>query len=179
MVVGASYAGTELIVQLKALADTYARRRGVDPGEFRFLLLDTAERVMAEVGEKLSDKVLDVMRGRGIEVRLGTTLQKLTADNVVLSDGTEVRTHTVAWVTGVQGAPLVNSLGLETKAGRLVVGADLAVPGHSNVFAGGDAAAVPDLTKSGKITPPTAQHATRQGKVLARTSPPAWASASG
>jgi NADH dehydrogenase len=42
------------------------------------------------------------------------------------------------------------------------------VPGHPDVFAAGDAAAVPDLTQPGKITPPTAQHATRQGKTLAR-----------
>ena len=45
---------------------------------------------------------------------------------------------------------------------------DLQVPGHPDVFAAGDAAAVPDVTQPGKITPPTAQHATRQGKVLAR-----------
>jgi NADH:ubiquinone reductase (H+-translocating) len=49
----------------------------------------------------------------------------------------------------------------------LKVQTDLQVPGHPDVFAAGDAAAVPDVTQPGKITPPTAQHATRQGKVLA------------
>ncbi|MFI2228963.1 NAD(P)/FAD-dependent oxidoreductase [Nocardia testacea] len=168
VVVGASYAGTELVAQLRALADTYAKRRGFDPAEVRFVLLDMADRVMPEVGEKLSDKVLTVLRNRGIDIRLGMSLKELTGDHVVLTDGTRIATHTVAWVTGVTGAPVLGTLGLPMERGRLTVGADLRVPGHPDVFAGGDAAAVPDLTKPGKITPPTAQHATRQGKVLAR-----------
>ncbi len=86
----------------------------------------------------------------------------------MLSDDSLIHTHTVAWVTGVTGAPLIEKLGLETEKGRLKVQADLQVPGHPNVFAAGDAAAVPDVTQPGKITPPTAQHASRQGKVLAR-----------
>ena len=65
-------------------------------------------------------------------------------------------------------SPLIATLGLETERGRLKVQADLQVPGHPDVFAAGDAAAVPDLTQPGKIAPPTAQHATRQGKALAR-----------
>ncbi|WP_067652324.1 NAD(P)/FAD-dependent oxidoreductase [Nocardia harenae] len=168
VVVGASYAGTELIAQLRALADDYARRRGLDRREIRFLLLDTAKQVMPEVGAELGEKVLHELRGRGIDIRLETSLRELTADRVVLTDGTEVPTHTVAWVTGVTGAPVLETLDLPLERGRLVVDAELRVPGHPSVFAGGDAAAVPDLTKPGEITPPTAQHASRQGKTLAR-----------
>lgn len=169
VVVGASYAGTELIAQLRALADAYADRRGLERAQVRFLLLDTAERVMPEVGTRLGDKVLEVLRARGIEIRLQTSLRSVSADHVMLTDGTKVATHTVAWVTGVTGAPLLSSLGLPLERGRLVVDADLRIPGFPEVFAGGDAAAVPDLTENGKaITPPTAQHAIRQGKALAR-----------
>jgi NADH dehydrogenase len=71
-------------------------------------------------------------------------------------------------VAGVTPSPLIATLALETERGRLKVQADLQVPGHPDVFAAGDAAAVPDLTQPGKIAPPTAQHATRQGKTLAR-----------
>jgi NADH:ubiquinone reductase (H+-translocating) len=52
--------------------------------------------------------------------------------------------------------------------GRLVVSERLTVPGRPDVFALGDSAAVPDLTRPGEVTPPTAQHATRQGKTAAR-----------
>lgn len=168
VVVGASYSGTELAVQLRALADAAAEQMGFDPDSVRFVLLDLAEQVMPEVGEKLGAAAQRVLRGRGVDVRLGVTLEEVHPDHVVLTDGARIDTHTVAWVTGVTGAPLIEKLGLPTEKGRLKVDADLQVPGHPHVFAAGDAAAVPDLTQPGAITPPTAQHATRQGKVLAR-----------
>ncbi|OBH85326.1 NAD(P)/FAD-dependent oxidoreductase [Mycobacterium scrofulaceum] len=168
VVVGASYSGTELVAQLRALADAAAKQMRFDPADVKFLLLDLAEQVMPEVGKKLGDAAQKVLRRRGIDVRLGVTLKEAHADHVVLSDDSRVETRTVAWVTGVTGAPLIQELGLPTERGRLNVGADLSVPEHPDVFAAGDAAAVPDLTQPGKITPPTAQHATRQGKVLAR-----------
>jgi NADH:ubiquinone reductase (H+-translocating) len=168
VVVGASYSGTELVAQLRALADAAAKQLGFDAAQVKFLLLDLAEQVMPEVGKRLGDSAMRVLRKHGIDVRLGTTLSQVHADHVVLSDGSRVNTHTVAWVTGVTAAPLIAKLGLPTEHGRLKVGADLQVPGQPDVFAAGDAAAVPDLTQPGKITPPTAQHATRQGKVLAR-----------
>ncbi|KUI38156.1 NADH dehydrogenase [Mycobacterium sp. IS-1496] len=168
VVVGASYSGTELAVQLRALADAAAQQMGFDPDSVRFVLLDLAEQVMPEVGEKLGAAAQRVLRGRGVDVRLGVTLKEVHDDHVLLTDDTRIDTRTVAWVTGVTGAPLIETLGLPTEKGRLKVDADLQVPGHPDVFAAGDAAAVPDLTQSGAITPPTAQHATRQGKVLAR-----------
>ena len=97
---------------------------------------------------------------------MGLTLNEVRPDRVVLSDNSQVDTHTVAWVTGVTAAPLIKKLGLPTEKGRLKVQTDFTVPGHPDVFAAGDAAAVPDVTQPGKITPPTAQHAIRQGKVL-------------
>ena len=168
VVVGASYSGTELVVQLRALADTAAESMGFDPDDVKFVLLDMAEQVMPEVGEKLGKGVQRVLHRRGVDVRLGLTLKEVHSNYVVLSDDSRIDTHTLAWVTGVTGAPLIEKLGLPTEGGRLKVQPNLQVPGHPDVFAAGDAAAVPDLTQPGKITPPTAQHAIRQGKVLAR-----------
>ena len=138
-----------------------------DPDNVRFVLLDLAEQVMPEVGEKLGAAAMRVLKSRGVDVRLGETLKEVHAESGVLSDDSLIRTHTVAWVTGMTGAPLIEELGLPTEKGRLKVQADLQVPGHPDVFSAGDAAAVPDVTQPGKITPPTAQRATRQGKVVA------------
>jgi NADH dehydrogenase len=63
----------------------------------------------------------------------------------------------------VRPDPLVDGLGLRTETGRLVVDEYLTVPQHPEVYAVGDAAAVPDLTMPGRLTPMTAQHAQRQG----------------
>jgi NADH dehydrogenase len=166
VVVGASYSGTELVLQLRALADSAAKHMNFAPDDVRFVLLDLAEQVMPEVGEKLGAAAQRVLKMRGVDVRLGVTLKEVGSEHVVLTDDSLIRTRTVAWVTGVTGAPLIEELGLPTEKGRLRVHSDLQVPGHPHVFAAGDAAAVPDVTRPGKITPPTAQHATRQGKVL-------------
>ena len=168
VVVGASYSGTELAVQLRALADSAAKQMNFDPADVKFVLLDLAEQVMPEVGEKLGAAAQRVLQSRGIDVRLGITLKEVHSEHVVLSDDSLIRTHTVAWVTGVTGAPLIEKLGLPTEKGRLKVDTDLRVPGHPDVFSAGDAAAVPDVTQPGKVTPPTAQHAIRQGKLLGR-----------
>jgi NADH dehydrogenase len=109
-----------------------------------------------------------VLRRRGVEVRLGTTVEEATEHSVRLSDGETIPTHTLVWCTGVTPSPLIETLGLPTERGRLKVGANLRVPDAPNVFAFGDAAAVPDLTRPGKLTGQTAQHAQRQGKTAAR-----------
>lgn len=169
VVVGASYAGTELVAQLRALADTVTSRQGVEPTRVRFVLLDLAEQVMPEIGPELGARVAHLLgHDLGVDVRLGHTLKEVTGTSVTVDDDSVIGTYTVAWVTGVTGAPLVAELGLDMDHGRLTVGADLELPGHPDVWACGDAAAVPDLTKPGKICPPTAQHAFRQGSAAAR-----------
>ena len=80
-----------------------------------------------------------------------------------LSDGSVVPTRTLVWCVGVRPEPVVAHLGLPTVQGRLSVDAYLEVPGAADVYAAGDVAAVPDLTRPGEITPMTAQHAQRQG----------------
>jgi NADH dehydrogenase len=62
----------------------------------------------------------------------------------------------------------VESLGVKTEKGRVVVDEFMRVPGNPEVFACGDAAAVPDVTRPGQATAMTAQHAQRQGKLVAR-----------
>lgn len=168
VVFGSSYSGTELIAQLCALAAMAARHFKFEPGEIRLILVERSGRLMPELGPELAARAERVLRRRGVQVVVGVTLSRVAADHVILSDGTRIGTYTVAWVTGVVANPLIASLGLPTEKGRLKVGADLQVPGFAGVYAGGDAAAVPDSTNPGKITPPTAQHANRQGKVLAR-----------
>jgi NADH dehydrogenase len=86
---------------------------------------------------------------------------------VRLSDGSFVPTRSLIWCVGVRPDPLVAELGLPTARGRLVVDEFLNVPGYPDVYACGDAAAVPDLTRPGEVTGMTAQHATRQGTMVA------------
>lgn len=175
LVVGAGYAGTELCAQLARLTrQLLVHHPGVGTDEVHWLLIDVAEAVMPELGPELGDDALVLLRERGVDVRLGTSIKEMTGDQVTLTDGTVLDCSTVVWCAGVTASPVIEALGLPTDHGRLVVGADLRVPDHPDVFGIGDAAAVPDLTQEADddghrpICPPTAQHATRQARTAAR-----------
>ncbi len=168
VVVGAGYTGTEVAAQGPLFTD--ALRRGLPQlraRRMRWMLLDLAPRVLPELDRRLSRTAGRVLERRGVEVRTGESVAEATHDGVRLTTGETVPTRTLIWCVGVRADPLVKALGLPTEKGRLVVGPDLAVPGHPEVFAAGDAAAVPDLTRPGSITAMTAQHASRQGKLAA------------
>ena len=169
VVAGAGYTGTEVAAQGLLFTRAALRRHPrIRPDELRWLLVDRAPAILPELGPRLRDPALRILRRRGIDVRLNTTIEEVTDGQVRLSDGTTVPTRTLVWSVGVTPGPLTQALGLETVNGRIVVDEFLAVPGHPDVFAAGDAAAAPDLTRPGQLTAVTAQHAQRQGKAAAR-----------
>ncbi|MGV9498803.1 NAD(P)/FAD-dependent oxidoreductase [Streptomyces sp. NPDC003642] len=168
VVVGAGYTGTEVAAHGQMFTDAQVRRhplrRGMRP---RWMLLDVAPRVLPEMDPKLSATAERVLRQRGVDVRMGTSVKEATHDGVLLTDGEFVDTRTLVWCVGVRPDPLVESLGLPMEKGRLLVDPQLQVPGRPEVFSCGDVAAVPDLEKPGAYTPMTAQHAWRQGRIAA------------
>jgi NADH:quinone reductase (non-electrogenic) len=168
VVVGAGFTGTEVTAQGVLYTDfLYKRLPGIGRRP-RWILVDKAPRVLPELDEQLSRTAGRVLRRRGVELRMRTTIREATHEGVYLADGTFVATRSLIWCVGVRPDPLVEDLGLETVKGRLVVDEYLNVPGHPEVYACGDAAAVPDLIRPGEIAPMTAQHAERQGKRVAR-----------
>jgi NADH dehydrogenase len=168
VVVGAGYTGTEVAAHGKMYTDAQVRghplRRGMRP---RWLLLDIAGRVLPEMDERLSRTADRALRKRGVEVRTGTSVKEALHDGVLLTDGEFLPTRTLVWCVGVRPDPLVESTGHPLERGRLLVDPYLRVPGRPEVFACGDAAAVPDLNRPGQYTPMTAQHAWRQGRTAA------------
>jgi NADH:ubiquinone reductase (H+-translocating) len=168
VVVGAGYTGTEVAAQGVLYTAALTRHRENLKGRPRWLLIDTAERVLPQLDVRLAKAADRVLRQRGVDILLKSSVKEATRDGVHLSDGEFVPTRSLIWCVGVRPDPLVQSLGLETQQGRLVVDEFLSVPGHPDVYACGDAAAVPDLTRPGEITGMTAQHATRQGTTVAK-----------
>lgn len=169
VVVGAGYTGTEVAAQGQLFTDDLVRkaplRQGMKP---RWMLLDIADRILPELDPRLSRTADRVLRERGVDVRPRTSVKEATKRGVLLDNGDFVDTRTLIWCVGVRPDPLVEGLDKPTDRGRLVVDEYLNVPGHPEVFACGDAAAVPDAEKPGSSTPMTAQHAWRQGKTAGR-----------
>jgi NADH:ubiquinone reductase (H+-translocating) len=170
VVVGAGYTGTEVAAQGQLLTTRLAKQMpGLAGQHIRWMLLDTAPRLLPELDPRLSRTADRVLRRRGVEVRTGQSIATALDDCwVQLSTGEKVPTHSLIWCVGVRADPLVAGLDLETSRGRLVVDEFMAVPGARDIYACGDCAAVPDLTRPGEICGMTAQHAQRQGKQVAR-----------
>ena len=164
VVVGAGYTGTEVAAQGVLYTDILFARHPRLRARPRWLLLDLAERILPELDPRVSRTADAVLRVRRVDVRTGVSVREATRDGIVLTDGEVIATRSLIWCVGVRPDPLVDELGLKTERGRLVVDEYLTVPGHPEVYAVGDAAAVPDLTRPGELTPMTAQHAQRQGQ---------------
>ncbi|MEU0898310.1 NAD(P)/FAD-dependent oxidoreductase [Streptomyces massasporeus] len=169
VVVGGGYAGTETAACLQRLTHAAVKRYPrLDPSLIKWHLIDIAPKLMPELGDKLGSSAQEILRRRGIEISLGTSIAKAGPEEVTFTDGRVVPTRTLIWTAGVVASPLIATLGAETVKGRLAVASEMNLPGEDGVFALGDSAAVPDLAKGdGAMCPPTAQHALRQGRHVA------------
>jgi NADH dehydrogenase len=170
--VGGGYAGVEAMAELEDMA-RYALRYvpSLEADDMRWVLVEAASRIMPEVSVRLSAYTVDRLAERRIDVRLNTRLESAVDGHIVLSDGEEFDADTLVWTAGVKANPMLEGTDLpRDDKGRLACAANLTVKGVSGVFAAGDCAAVPDLSKDdpNAVCSPSAQHAVRQAKVLAR-----------
>jgi NADH dehydrogenase len=170
--VGAGYTGTEVVAQThRWLSRIASRWTHLAVSDVRWVLVDKAPTVLPEMGARLGAYAMEVLRRRGIDVRLGVSVAAVDGHTITLTDGTAVPARTLLWSAGVCASPLVATLGLPLAQDRLLTDAQMRADEH--IWAVGDAAAIPDLardTAPGQATPvtaPTAQHAQRQGDVAA------------
>lgn len=166
--VGGGYAGLEGIAELQDyVADTVERYPRCRLDGTRWMLVEAADRVMQEIPAGLARFATEQLRARGLEIRTQTQIEEVTERGVRLSGGEEIATRCLCWTAGVKPPRVVHELGLPlTDADRIETDDELRVRGRDNVWAIGDAAAVPDPAKKGRTPcPPTAQHALRQGRV--------------
>jgi NADH dehydrogenase len=166
--VGGGYAGLEALAELQDFAvDAIERYPRARLHGMNWVLVEAEGRILPETDSDLATYALEEIRGRGIDVRLGTRLDELGEDGVRLSTGETLRAKTVVWTTGVAPHPSLRELSVPlAEHGRVPVDEYMKIEGMDSVWAIGDCAAVPD--PDGGVTPMTAQHATRQGKAVAR-----------
>jgi NADH dehydrogenase len=167
--VGAGFAGIEALGELEDLARAAAttipqlRRQGQ-----RWVMVEAGPRILPELDAPLAEYAAARLRERGIELRTSTRLERADDGVVHLSDGDALLAETLVWTAGVKAAPVTTALGVPLdERGRIVVDRALRVAGVPGVWAAGDCAAVPDRNAPTGTSPPTAQHALRQAKVLA------------
>jgi NADH dehydrogenase len=177
VVVGGGFAGIETFGELRSLASSLVRQYPtLEFADTHFHLIEALGRIMPEVSHKTSLWVIENLARRGAEVHLETQVVSAVDGHVELSTGQILESDTIIWTAGVMANPMLKGTDLPIEErGRLKVLADLRVVDADgevvpDAWGCGDIAAVPDLTGGGVggYTVPNAQHAVRQGKLMAK-----------
>lgn len=175
-VVGGGFAGIEVFAELRSLAsDLIKDYPELTFDDTHFHLIEAMGRIMPEVSLETSKWVLNNLATRGAQVHLDTQLQSAENGVIQLSTGESFESDLIIWTAGVMANPMLRATDFPLdERGRLRVRADLRVEGDNGVIEGawgaGDATACPDLSGGGVggYCVPNAQHAVRQGKLMAR-----------
>jgi NADH dehydrogenase len=168
LVAGGGFAGVETVA---ALNDFVREALPFYPNlceeMLRVMLVHSGSVILPELGESLGRYTKQVLARRGVEVRLNTRVKSMTENRVCLIDGLQIPSRTLVWTAGTVPNPLTVALPCAKERGRIRVNEFLQVPDWSDVWAVGDCAFIPDIRDPGKSHPPTAQHAIREGKIVA------------
>lgn len=167
VVVGGGFAGVETIASVNDFvreAVRYYPRLSAD--ELRIILVEAGTSILPELGPKLGLYAQKKLAQRGVEFRMKTAVTSVSDSEVRLTDESTIKTNLIVWTAGVAPNPLLNSLECSKERGRIITNEFLEVEGWPGVWVLGDCAAVPDPSTR-KYCPPTAQHALRQGKIVA------------
>jgi NADH dehydrogenase len=166
VVAGGGFAGVETLAALNDFArESLCFYPNLSRDDLRMVLVHSGDEILPELDPRLGAYARRKLAQRGIELRLGTRVRGAGDGEVALSDGSVIPTRTLVWTAGTTPHPLLGTLPCKKEGGRLLVNERLELPEWPGVFALGDCAWVPDPT--GKPYPPTAQHALRQGRVIA------------
>lgn len=167
VVAGGGFAGVETIAGINDfLREAVKFYPHLNEEMLRIVLVHPGEVILPELGEKLGRYAQRKLGERKVEILTNTKVTAINDREVTLSDGTRITTNTLVWAAGTAPNPLLETLPCRKERGRVCADEFMELQDWPGVWALGDCAQIPD-PKTGKPYPPTAQHALRQGKVLA------------
>jgi NADH dehydrogenase len=169
VVAGGGFAGVETVAALNDFVrEALPFYPNLSQDMLRVMLVHSGPAILPELGESLGQYTEKILARRGVEIRLKTRVKSVTESKVFLADGVSIPSRTLVWTAGTVPSPIISSLPCAKERSRLLVNQFLRLPDWPNVWAVGDCAFVPDMRNPGKSHPPTAQHAIREGKVVAQ-----------
>ncbi|MBI2517331.1 MAG: NAD(P)/FAD-dependent oxidoreductase [Opitutae bacterium] len=168
-VAGGGFAGVETMGSINDfIHEALPFYPNLKPAMIRMVLVHPGEHVLPELGPELGRYADGVLKSRGIEIHAKSKVTAVTPRTVTLSDGTTIERFTLIWTAGTAPNPILEKVALPKERGKLKVQSTLEVADAPGVWAVGDCALIPDVRQPGAFHPPTAQHASREGAVLAR-----------
>lgn len=168
VVAGAGFAGVETIAAIhdyaKSILPFY---RNLKESDLRFILISSPKILLPELNEKLGKYAGNLLEKRGIEIRYNSKVTSYINSFVTLNDDTKYESCTLVWTAGTASNPIIETLACEKEKGRVKVLPTLNVETRPGLWAIGDCACIPDPSQKG-FYPPTAQHAIREARAVAR-----------
>jgi NADH dehydrogenase len=167
-IVGGGFTGVEAAGEMLDLFRSIARfYRAIDPHAIEIVLIEAGPKLLPELQRGMGEYSAISLARRGVRVLVNTPVASADSGGLNLKDGSRIATATIVWSAGVQPSRLVAGLAIGSgRGGSIPVAPDMSVPGYPGVWALGDCASIP--MPDGTRSPPTAQHAIREGPLLAR-----------
>ncbi len=168
VVVGGGPTGVELVAEmqefLKGTFSKYYPKDVID--DISITLIQKASELLPQFSKSLRTKSFEVLKRKGINVRLETKVSRVTQNNIEINGGSILNTSTVAWVAGVQPVKLAFTPSVEqNENGKLEVNQYLQLGKYPNVYAIGDIALV--KSDRGNYLPSLAQVAVQEAYSVA------------
>jgi len=167
VVVGGGFTGVEAAGELSDLLHSVARfYPNVAAGGANIVLVEGGATLLPGLPAKMGVYATRILRRHGVDIRVGVPVTSASDNALELADGTNIPTATIVWSAGVKPSPAIAAAAIpHGKGGAVITAGDMSVLGFDGLWALGDAAAIPNA--AGGFYPPTAQHAIREGPVLA------------
>ena len=168
VVAGGGFAGVETVAAASDfLRDSLGAYPHLREQDLHVVLVHDGAVILPELDEALGRYAQKKLSDYKVEVRTGVRVSGVSRTGVRLDDGTDIPTNTLVWTAGAAANPLIQTLPCKLERGRVVANEYLEVPDWPNLWALGDCAMIRN-PRTGDLYPPTAQHAMREGRVLAR-----------
>lgn len=166
---GGGFSGVEVVAEINDLARAKAKSyKTINPDEIRVVLIHSKDRLVdKELSPSLGNYCGKLLQKRGIEVMFGRKLVSATPYEALLDDDERIKSRTIVSTVPSLSNPLIEALDVEKNKGKVICNSELQVQGQEDIWAIGDCAQIPESPKKDTPSPPTAQFATRQAKVLA------------
>jgi NADH dehydrogenase len=170
VIVGGGFSGVETAGSINDFVRESIKKfyKGLSEFDANIIVVNSHDVILPEAHEELGRFALEKMKDKGIEFILNSHVTDVISNNVKLDNGTVISSHTVVWTAGISPSQVIQSIQCDhDRSGRILTNSYLEVDGHPGVYALGDCASVPN-PYTGKLYAPLAQHAIREGKVVAK-----------
>jgi NADH dehydrogenase len=150
-VVGGGYTGVELIAELQDFFARYIvpRYRGIEPGDYRLLLIEAGQEILRGVHPTLAERARRKLGREGIEIRTSTRVTRVLPGAVEVDGGEQVPVGLTVWAAGVTGHPVLAHVAAERdRLGRLVARGTMQLKEHAEVYGAGDAVTIEDNARA-------------------------------